>query len=170
MFSTLRQGNLLFILTVGDNEEPSLTVGQMAEDVRPASPRYNTSMQFGAAPEMVVDLKVNTGSAVKEFKQVPANLSIANFGQGVVISESREAMAQEIESIARNSEQIINSVEHHKTVLSGCNKLLRQLNPAFAKDQERQEEFESLKSEVGGIKSDLGEIRNMLMKLSGVSN
>ena len=43
--------------------------------------------------ETVVDVSVKVGEETMEFKQLPAALSIANFGSsGVVVSESREAM------------------------------------------------------------------------------
>lgn len=58
---------------------------------------------YGQNMETVVDVSVKVGEETIDFKQLPANLSIANFGaNGVVVSESREAMNAEVESHAQD--------------------------------------------------------------------
>ena len=165
MFSGCRQANLFYILEKG--EDFNLKIGQVVSVSNP-QPKYN---QFGTTnafsqPEMVVDVKVKVGEETMDFKQLGANMSIANSGN-VVVSDSKEAMSAEVESLLRNSKQIIESIPYHEKVIVSCDAMLRDLNPAFAKEKEQEEKMSMLEGEVTGIKETLGEMMNMLSSALG---
>lgn len=167
MFSGVRQGSLFYILEKG--EDFNLKIGQVVSVSNP-QPKYN---QFGATnaftqPEMVVDVKVKVGEENIDFKQLGANINIANSGN-VVVSDSKEAMSAEVESLLRNSKQIIESVPYHEKVITMCDTMLRELNPQFAKEKEQEEKMTMLEGEVTGIKETLGEMMNMLSSALGTS-
>jgi hypothetical protein len=171
MFQSLRQSNLFYILQKG--ETPALKVGQVVSvsNPQPKYGQYVPGQAFGQNMETVVDVTVKVGEETMEFKQLPANLSIANFGQnGVVVSESREAMNAEVESMLRTSNQVIESVPFHKNVISSCDGILRDLNPQFAKEKEQEEKIGALEQKVCGVESTLTDIKDMLSKALGGSN
>lgn len=169
MFSALRQGNPFYILEKG--EQLSLKVGQV-ESVSLPKPKYNTyspSLSFGMNMETVVDITVKVGDNKMEFKQVPSNLSIANFGdKGMVISESKEAMSSEIDGMLQSSKQILNSVGYHEKMITSCEDMLKQLNPTFAKEQERDDAIETLTSQVNSIQSEFSSIKGDVSKILGL--
>lgn len=169
MFSALRQGNPFYMLEKG--EKPSLKVGQV-ESVSLPKPKYGTynpSLTFGMNMETVVDITVKEGDQKLEFKQVPSSLSIANFGdKGMVISESREAMTAEIDGMLQSSRQVLNSIDYHKAVIDSCEEMLKQLNPSFAKEQERDDAIDSLTSQVNSIRSEFGTIKGDVSKILGL--
>ncbi len=107
-----------------------------------------------------------------EFKQLPANLSIANFGSsGVVVSESREAMNAEVEAMLRTSEQVLESIPYHESVIASCDDMLKVLNPQLAKEKAQEEKIGALEQKVSGIEGTLTDIREMLSKaLNGSGN
>lgn len=167
MFSGVRQGSLFYILEKG--EDFNLKIGQVVSVSNP-QPKYN---QFGTTnaftqPEMVVDVKVKVGEENIDFKQLGANINIANSGN-VVVSDSKEAMSAEVESLLRNSKQIIESVPYHEKVITMCDTMLRELNPQFAKEKEQEEKMTMLEGEVTGIKETLGEMMDMLSSALGHS-
>lgn len=169
MFSGLRQNSLFYILEKGDNL--NLKVGQVVSVSNP-QPKYNQypGVQPYSQPEMVVDVKVKVGDETMDFKQLPSNLSIANFGQnGVVVSESKEAMSAEVEAMLRNSTSIVESVPYHEKVISYCDEMLRQLNPQFAKEKEQEEKIDRLEEKMGGMETTLMAIQNMLSETLGQS-
>ena len=128
MFSGIRQNSLFYILEKGENLD--LKIGQVVSVSNP-QPRYNqfgTTPTYTAQPEMVVDIKVKVGEDMLDFKQLGANLTIANSGN-VVVSDSKEAMSAEVESLLRNSKQIIESIPYHEKVITICDTMLRELNP-----------------------------------------
>lgn len=70
----------------------------------------------------------------------------------------------EVNSMLQTSKQIIESVDYHKKVIESCEEMLKQLDPDYAKQQERDSAIDSLKSEVGSLKNDMTKILNLLTK------
>lgn len=169
MFSGLRQNSLFYILEKGDTV--SLKIGQVVSVSNP-QPKYNQfpTMQPYSQSDTTVDVKVKVGDDVIDFKQLPSNLSIANFGQnGMVVSESKEAMSAEVEAMLRNSNSIIDSIPYHKKILTCCDDMLRQLNPQFAKEKEQEEKIGGLEQKIGGIENTLSQMMGMLSEVTGRS-
>ena len=167
MFSGLRQNSLFYILEKGDTV--SLKIGQVVSVSNP-QPKYNQyqPLQPYAQPETTVDIKVKIGDETLDFKQLPSNLSIANFGQnGMVVSESKEAMCAEVEAMLRNSNSILDSIPYHKKVITSCDEMLRQLNPQFAKEKEQEEKIGVLEQKMGGIENTLSQMMGMLSEAVG---
>lgn len=161
MFSALRSGSPFYILEKTD--EPKLKIGSVVSVSQPQPKFANSFIPNQQFSEMVVDVVVKVGEDEIKFEKLPSNLSIANFGQnGVVVSESKEAMNTEVESMLRTSKQIIESVPYHEKVVSVCDVMLRELNPQFAKEKEQEEKIASLESKVGGMEGKLDHIANML--------
>lgn len=160
MFSGLRQGNLFYILEKG--EDFSLKIGQVVNvsNPQPKYGQFHANPAFGQ-PEMFVDVKVKVGEETMDFKQLGANLNIANSGN-VVVSDSKEAMSAEVESLLRNSKQIIESVPYHENVIVSCDSMLRELNPQFAKEKEQEEKIGMLEEKMGGIESTLNQMMGLL--------
>ena len=164
MFSGLRTASLFYILEKGDN--PTLKVGQVSTVSNP-TPKYgqfSTSPMFGQQMETVVDISVKVGDETMDFKQLPSNLSIANIGQNIVVSENKEAMNAEVEAMLRTSRGIIDSIPYHEKVIASCDSILRELNPQFAKEKPQEEKIGALEERMGGIEGTLGSIQEMLSK------
>lgn len=170
MFSGLRQNSLFYILEKG--EAVTLKIGQVVSVSNP-QPKYNQyqPLQPYNQPETTVDVKVRVGDDTMDFKQLPSNLSIVNFGQnGMVVSESKEAMSAEVEAMLRNSNSILDSIPYHKKVITCCDEMLRQLNPQFAKEKEQEEKIGVLEQKMGGIENTLSQMMGMLSKAVGHKN
>ena len=114
--------------------------------------------------DMIVDIRVNIDGTSQEFKNIPASLSIANDGN-IVISETKEAMSTEVDSMLSISKQILESVDYHKDVIEKCEQILKDLNPQFAKDKLQEEKINSLESRIGGVENTLEDIKDMLSKV-----
>lgn len=167
MFSGIRQGNLFYILEKG--EDLNLKIGQVisVSNPQPKYNQFNTTNAF-SQPEMVVDVKVKVGEESLDFKQLNANMNIANSGN-VVVSDSKEAMSAEVESLLRNSKQIIESVPYHERVVASCDVMLRELNPAFAKEKEQEEKIGALEQRMGHIDGKLEKVLELLSDTVGIS-
>ena len=166
MFSGIRQNSPFYILE--KSEELKLKVGQVVSVSNP-QPKYNqfgATSSYGAQPEMFVDVKVKIGEELLEFKQLNANMNIANSGN-VVVSDSKEAMSAEVEGLLRSSRQIIESVPYHEKVIESCDTMLRELNPQFAKEKEQEEKIGMLEEKMVGIEGTLNDMMGMLSKALG---
>jgi ribosome-associated translation inhibitor RaiA len=170
MFSGLRTNSLFYILEKG--EKPVLKVGQVSTVSNP-SPKYGqypTTPMFGQQMESVVDVTVKVGDETMDFKQLPSNLSIANLGQNVVVSENKEAMNAEVEAMLRNSRSILESVSYHESVIASCDSILRELNPQLAKEKAQEEKIGVLEDKMKELGTTLGSIQQMLAKALNASD
>lgn len=168
MFQGLRQQGILYILEKTD-DGLVLRTGQVVSVSNP-QPKYNqiSTMPFSTQSEMVVDVKAKVGDDILEFKQLGANLSIANSGN-VIVSDSRDAMDAEVDGLVRTSQHHIESTPYHEKIIETGMIVKRDLNPQFKKEIEQEEKMTMLEGEVTGIKETLGEMMNMLSSALGQS-
>lgn len=164
MFSNLRNGTPLYVL---HKSEPRLEIGEVINVGTPV-PQFGQTYTAGfqmPGQKMLVDVKIKTKNGDIDLQKLPADLSIADFGNGMVVSESREAILNEIDALRKSSERVIESVDYHKAVIGKCTDLMSELNPQLKQDVERAKELDSLKREVGGLKDDMVDIKGMLTKM-----
>lgn len=163
MFSALRQGSTIYILD--KTKEPTIKVGYV-ETVslpRPLYKTYNPAVSFGTNMQTVVDITARVDDSKIQFECVPAALSVHSNGD-TTISESREAMISEVDAMLQNSKNILQSVDKHKTIIASCENILRDLNPVYAKEQERDTAIDSLTEQVNSMQSTLARLEDILTK------
>lgn len=163
MFSGLRNNNILYILEKTD-DGLKVQTGQVVSVSNP-QPKYKqfnaTTPNFTAQPEMVVDVKVKVDNDELEFKQLGANLSIANSGN-LIVSDSREAINAEVDGIVAMSRQHIDATPFHEKIIATSDEVKRIINPAFAKEKEQEEKIGMLEEKMSGIEGTLNQMMGLL--------
>lgn len=161
MFSGLRQGTALYVLD--KSKEPKVITGyvERISAPHPMYPNYNPSVSFGANLQTVVDVTVKLGDDKKEFVGVPSTASIHSYGD-YILSESKDGMIQEVTSMLENSKSIIANVEQHKSNVQACEKILKELNPVYAKEQERDEMIDNISSRMNRMEGILARLEDRL--------
>lgn len=162
MFSGLRQGTTLYVLD--KSQEPRVTMGyvERISTPHPMYQNYNPSVSFGANLQTAVDIVVKLGDDRKEFIGVPSTAIIHSYGD-YVISESKDSMIQEVNSMMQNSKSILSNIEQHKSNITACEKILKELNPVYAKEQERDEAIDSLTKQVNSMQDILARLEQKLV-------
>ena len=127
----------------------------------PLYPNYNPSVSFGANLQTAVDITVKLGDDRKEFVGVPSTASIHSYGD-YVLSESKDCMIQEVTAMLENSKSIIANVEQHESNILACEKILKELNPIYAKEQERDEAIDNISGRMDRIEGILARLENKL--------
>lgn len=155
MFSALRQGSVVYILEKGEN--PVLKVGQI---VSITQPNYSSNFLMNGA---TVDINVKVNNQNMDFKNVPASQSVVNYNNAV-ITETKELMSNEVDNMLQSSRSIVDSVAYHNNIITSCESILKELNPRFAKEKERDEDINNLKDKMGGIESKMDKILVLLQK------
>ena len=148
MFQSLRQNSQIYIFHKGSN--PLLEVGTVT-NVPITRAKYPSVPNFGQPQEMIIDLTVKVGDRVVNYSGLPATAEIADSssnGDSVVVSDNRSAMNAEIFSYKQRSIDIINSVEQHKGIISGCDAILNDLNPEYAQKQQQEAKLTSLEEQM----------------------
>ena len=155
MFSALRQGSVVYILEKGEN--PVLKVGQV---VSITQPNYSSNFLMNGS---TIDINVKVNNQNMDFKNVPSSQSVANYNNAI-IAETKELMSNEVDNMLQSSRSIVDSVTYHNNIITSCESILKELNPRFAKEKERDEDINNLKDKMGGIESKMDKILSLLQK------
>ena len=154
MFSALAQGSSVYILD--KTSSPKYLIGEV---VGVSQPKLNFNGQS------TVDLRVNVDNSIQEFSNLLSINSISTYNGGkVIISETKQGIQNEVESILDNSRKIIDNIDTYKQNITDCEEILKQLNPQFAKDKERDDRLFNLESRFDGVESKLDKIFDLIKK------
>lgn len=162
MFSTLRKGATIYVLDRTSKPEVKIGYVDNVTIPRPMYPTYNPAVSMGTNMQTVVDLTVRVGDEKKEFC-VPSTLSIHTYGD-YTLSENKEAMISEVDSLLQNSKDVLDSIDKHKADITAYEDILKTLNPVYAKEQERDSRIDSLSQQVGSMQSTLNRLESLLLR------
>ena len=157
MFSALSQGSPVYILD--KTSSPEYKIGEV---VGVSYPKINP---YNIGPQNTVDLKIKIEGQTQEFNSIPSVNSVVSYNNGkIIISESKQGIQNEVESILQNSKHIIESIDTYKKNILQCENILKKLNPQFAIDKERDERLSNLENRFDGVESKLDKIFNLIQK------
>ena len=145
-FQNLRNNHQIYILN--KDSIPTLEIGKVTFVSAPV-PKYGNASMY---TDLVLDITVDIDGRSTNFQKLPATNEIADFGNNVVIATSKEAMNNELISMKQRSLDIINSVEQHQSIISGCDEILQKLNPEIAEKQRQEQENKQLREEINSLK------------------
>ena len=155
MFSNLTQGNILYGL---DTSKGIKFFTAPINSVSLPRQKFNNA-NFTQLPETVVDIIATVNGERKEFKQVPCNTAIADFGTGsFVLADSKDSLISYVNSMLQNSRNIVNSVDKHKTLINQYEKVLAEINPSYNNDVV----VKDLQKQVGDLQLQLAEALALL--------
>lgn len=147
-----------------------LKIGQVTAKSEP-KPKFGTQQQYGFPQQTVVDISVQVGDETYNFDALDCNDSIRLYpDKNVFITDSREQMLAEVESMLRTSSQHLEAVTYHQGVVDACDGMMRQLNPQLAKEKEHEEKIGALETKIIGMEGTLCSIQNMLAEALSKSN
>ena len=153
MFSALSQGSSIYLLD--KTSSPKFIIGEV---VGVTQPNYNFN-------QATVNLKVKMDDSVQEFNNLPSINNVVTYNNGkIIISETKQGIQNEVEAILTNSKNILDNIDVYKQNIEDCENILKQLNPQFAKDKERDERLSNLENKFDGIESKLDKIFEIVKK------
>ena len=156
MFSALRQGNIVYIIDKTDRL--TLKKGQVVSNSA-------TNVPYNLNPNALITLTIDIEGETKEFNNIPAMQSSINYNNGkLIIIDNQELASTELENIVKTSKDILNNREYYEKLVIDGEEALKLINPQFAKDKARDDEFNALKEQVGGMENKLNTIINLLNK------
>ena len=157
MFHNLRIGAPLYVL---DKNTPQVVIYDVVKvsDIRVKMDAPTPTM-WPPRSINVVDITVKNESQNVTFREVPADLTVYDYGEkGVVMSENRESILAEIETFKSANQRALSEVERHRKNVELCDSMLMALNPKAKEEAERAKEFSTIKGEVAEIKKMMEEL------------
>lgn len=160
MFQNLRKGSRVFVLY---RNEPRVEEAEIDTILNPAT-QYNAN-QYNLISS-VVDMRLKVRNDYINLKEVPANSSDVHLdNNNIIISESKDSIISEIESIkADSSARIIPSeIEKHRDIVERCSVILENLKPEIKREVKRDKEIEELKANFGTLSNEISELKNLIL-------
>lgn len=168
MFSSLRQDSLFYILDKRTLPLITLKTGRVSAVSNPVpkySPNTNPFTPLANGVDTTVDITVMVDGQNVEFKKVPSNLTI--YGEnGVIISESKDAISSEIEATRESSKKRVEGYDNDKKIIEQCDIIYAQLHPSIAQEKERETKLNALETRMDSIESVLSEMNKTLKDLA----
>lgn len=161
MLSGLRPGTPVFVLNKNELRYKNGKVVSVSNQY----PQYNFQQPLNPGNGPVVDMAIEIDGKAETFPRIPLNSTIAEFpDKGVIISETRDGIINEVNVIRSASQTAIDQMEAHKRVVASCDQLLYDLNPQLRKDQEQAQEIANLKQQLAGMSDQIAALTGMLSK------
>lgn len=157
MFSALRQGSTVYIV----EKTSEGLVYRTAQVNSVSSPQFNNANYLNGQFGGTINITVNDNGNNRDFGQIPVNENIVRYNNGaVIVSESREAVINEVDNLVRNSESVLTeeNLTYHKNVVSSGKDVLAKLNPQFAKEQALDKEVKNLHGRVDAMDGKLDKL------------
>lgn len=165
MLSALRPGTPVYVLY---KNEPRFAVAKVSQ-VSNQYPNFNRQSQpLIPGNNLAVNIVIEVDGKLEPYERIPLNTSIAEFPEkGVLISETRDGIINEVNAIKSASVTALQQVDMHKNVIASCDKLLFDLNPQLRKEQEQAQEIATLKEQLSGMSEQIAGLTAMLSKSLG---
>lgn len=161
LFKDLKAGYPVYILVKGN--ELKAVQGKVINVSKP----YFPNLQPGQIPstqttQMVVDVTLEAEGKNQTYS-IPETLSVT-YANNIVLSTDRDGILRDVEATKTQSLEVLSSVEKHKSIMEGCDKILEEWNPAFAEKKEQDKRISGLESEVKGLSKMLADFINEFKK------
>lgn len=156
MFSELHQGSPLFLLDKG-----TLTI-KVAQVQSVSLPKPLLSQPFGLNNTSIDAVVVANGDTIN-LPGLPSNLSVATVN-GIVVSETREALDAEIDGIQRILQTHVDNRDEYLRSIERCKEVRKELNPQLAEEQRQKERIAQLEKSLAAVQLGQEELKEMLAK------
>lgn len=160
MFSALNQGSPIYIIdkTDGLKYKTGEVVGVVQGNVFGGT--FGTA---SFAPNGTVTLKIKVDNNVIDYPEIPRNSSVMSYNNGAtIVCETKQGLITELENTLQQTKQILAERPKYEQIVSDCESLLKEINPVFAKDKERDDRINSLDTKVTSMEGKLDKILNVL--------
>ena len=160
MFSALSQGSPIYIIDKTDGLK--YKTGEVVSVIQ-GNAFGGTFGTTAFAPNGTITLKVKVDNNVIDYPEVPINGSVMTYNNGAtIICETKQGLISELENILQQTKQILAERPKCEQIVSDCESLLKEINPVFAKDKERDDRINSLDTKVTSMEGKLDKILNVL--------
>lgn len=164
MFKDLKNGFQVNVLDKS-GKTPVYKIGNV---VSVSTPRVEPAkqMQPGQFPnpmmysERVLDLTVECDGQTNTYV-VQENANVASIAS-LTLACTAEPILNEVRAIHKTSSDIISSVDRHKEVVTKCEDILKELNPAFADSKAQNERIDKIEAAVSGVADSVRQIQQIL--------
>ncbi len=148
-FKDLKPGYTVYMLHKDGNvciSTGKVTAVSSARFPQPSTANLMQTMQ------MVVDVTIDADGQSRTYT-IPDSLAITYAGDTLVIATEREPMLKDIESMKAQAEDELSKTEMRRKMVTQCEAILSEWNPAFKEKRATEERFAKLETSMTDLKS-----------------
>lgn len=161
LFKDLKPGYPVYILQKGEGLKAA-----QGKTVNVSQPYFQTpslgQVTTNQTTQRVIDVTVESEGKTNTYS-IPETLSVT-YANNLVLSTDREGILRDVEAMKNQSEEVLRSVDKHQLIISSCEKILEEWNPAFAEKREQEKRISGLETEVKGLSKMLADFINEFKK------
>ena len=158
MFQALTQGMPLYILYKNEPRVDEARIISVNTHPQQATPTNPMAILNGPVTDIVVSVD---GKTLPPFQGLQPSAMIATFSsEGMVISEDKTLIDNEIKSLEESHQRIVDGYESSKEMVEKCKALRLKINPDKQKEAAHAQEIARLQGEIS-------EMKEMLMRALG---
>lgn len=163
MFQNLRQGDALYV--IDKTGVPFLKTGFVVNKSTPmaVNPTATNGLLMGLNQQMEITIRANVDGQEGDFSHLLTTENVHDYGN-MVIADSRESALSEIDKIRMKSQGELDRIKINEETIESCEEMSKTLNPAYAKEKERDEAIDTLSDRLDGIENSMEKILKLLNK------
>lgn len=135
MLGDIRENDRVYVLDC--RKRPTLLDGVVVEVKPPKTQFGQPALPGNNFVPAFSDMSIRVENEVLDFKQVALNKNIMDYGNGWVISNDQEAMLAYVENMGEVSAARLRNRTVDEAIVEACEEIKPRLNPAIAKERER---------------------------------
>lgn len=164
MFKDLKNGFQVSVLDKS-GKTPIYKIGNV---VSVSAPRMDPSrsLQPGQFPspmmysERVLDLTVECDGKTNTYV-VQENGNVASIAS-MTLACTADPILNEVRAIHKTSSDIIASIDRHQEVVSKCEEIMQELNPAFGESKAQNERIDKIEAAISGVENTMSQILQLV--------
>ncbi len=161
MFSELNQGSPIYIIDKTD--ELKYKTGEITNISYSSNYFGGTFGTPSFTPSGNMTIKVKLDNNIIDYPEIPRNNTSMSYNNGdIIVCDSTQSVVKELENVLQQTKQILADHSKYEQIVIDCENLLKDINPSFAKDKERDDRINSLDSKVTNMEGKLDQILNVL--------
>lgn len=162
LFKDLKPGYPVYLLQKGETkmEASQGKVINVSQPYFPQSPAGSMQPMNMQTMQRVVDVTIEH-QGKNDTYSIPETLSVT-YAQNLVLSTDRDGILRDVEAIKNQSAEVIASVEKHRAIVSSCDHILEEWNPALAEKKEQEKKITKLEAQLENMHTEMGKMGRIL--------
>lgn len=164
MLQNLRQNDRVYIINRNDGV-PSLKIGEFVSKSAPVAvaPSNTVGLMMGMNQQQEFSIRVKVDGQEGDFPHILTSESVHDYGN-MIVASTRELALSEIDKIRAKAQGELDRKEQNEKTVASCEEISKTLNPAYAKEKERDEAIANLSSRLDKMEETIGGSLDKILK------
>lgn len=164
MFQDLHQSDTIYIINRNEGV-PTLKTGEFVRksNAVAVAPSSTAGLMMGMNQQQEFTMRVRVEGQEGDFPHILTSESVHDYGN-MIVTSTRELALSEIDKIRCKAQGELDRQEQNEKTVVACEEISKTLNPAYAKEKERDEAIANLSSRLDKMEETIGGSLDKILK------